>query len=248
MKTHCLFEKHCLITGATGGIGLAIAECLWELGGTIHLTGRNVERLKYLESLWNERVHVYCHDLSVKESAQLLLKEVFSKTSSIDVLVNNSGVTKDNLALRMTDHDWDSVVYLNLSVPFFLSQGVLSGMLKKKWGRIINITSVIGHKGNAGQCNYSATKAGLCAMTKSLALEVASRGITVNSVAPGFIETAMTHSLSQDAKSKILEHTPCKLMGSPEDVAYAVEFLVTPKARFITGQTIHVNGGIYMGG
>ncbi|ETZ04529.1 MULTISPECIES: 3-oxoacyl-ACP reductase FabG [Holospora] len=248
MKENFLSGKNCLITGATGGIGMAIAHRLWNLGGTIHLTGRNLEKLELLKSLWSSRVHIYRHDLGTQKSWKILLEEVSSHASNVDVLVNNSGITKDGLALRMKDQDWEDVIHLNLSVPFFLSQGVISGMLKNKWGRIINITSVIGHKGNPGQCNYAASKAGLCGMTKSLALEVASKGITVNAVAPGFIETAMTQGLLQEARNSILEHTPCKFMGTPEDVAYAVQFLVSPEAKFITGQTLHVNGGMYMGG
>ncbi|PPE03751.1 3-oxoacyl-ACP reductase FabG [Holospora curviuscula] len=243
-----LAQKHCLITGATGGIGTAIAHRLWNLGATLHLTGRNAGRLEALTALLHDRVHSYCYDLSLEGAPRALLKDVLTRAQEIDILVNNGGIAKDNLALRMTDQDWDSVVHLNLAVPFILSQGVLSGMLKKRWGRIINITSVVGHKGNAGQCNYSAAKAGLWGMTKALSLEVATKGVTVNAVAPGFIETAMTAGISDKIRASILEHTPCKFMGSPEDVAYVVQFLANPEARFITGQTVHVNGGMYMGG
>ena len=248
MDTKFLAEKHCLITGATGDIGAAIANRLWQQGAILHLTGRNVQRLEALKLLLNERAYIYCYDLSVEESPQALLQDVLANSQSIDILINNSGITKDNLALRMPYQDWDSVLRLNLSVPFLLSQGVLSGMVKKRWGRIINITSVVGHKGNVGQCNYTASKAGLYGMTKTLALEVAARGVTVNAVAPGFIQTTMTAGLSEQVRTSILEHTPCKFMGSTEDVAYAVQFLVHPDARFITGQTLHINGGMYMGG
>lgn len=245
MQTLFLAEKHILLTGATGDIGIAIAKRLWDLGGVLHLTGRNTERLEFFAEQWGERVHIYTYDL--ERGVADLLKEVTAR-ASVDILINNSGVTKDGLVLRMPHEDWDSVLKLNLTVPFLLSQGVVSGMMKKRWGRIINITSVVGHKGNAGQANYVASKAGLCGFTKTLALEIASRGITVNAIAPGFIETAMTRGLSEEVRRAILDNTPCKNIGTPEDVAYAVQFLASPESKFITGQTLHVNGGMYMGG
>lgn len=241
-----LSGKHALITGATGDIGRAIAQALWDLGVTVHLTGRNVERLADMAALFQgERVHVYACDLSEQEAPHTLIKSVLAN-NPVDILVNNSGITKDNLALRIAQADWNAVVHMNLTVPFLLSQVILPGMMKKRWGRIINITSVVGHKGNAGQANYVASKAGLCGLTKTLALEVASRGVTVNAVAPGFIETAMTKNLSETVRSAIVDTTPCKCIGVPEDVAYVVQFLARPESKFITGQTLHVNGGMYM--
>ena len=241
-----LAGKHVLITGATGDIGQAIAKALWDLGATVHLTGRNVDRLTAMVRLFQEdRVHMYPCDLGSAEGPKHLLQSVLAH-HSIDILINNSGITKDNVSLRISQEDWDSVLHMNLTVPFMLSQGVLSGMIKQRWGRIINITSVVGHKGNAGQANYVSSKAGLSGLTKTLALEVASRGVTVNSVAPGFIETAMTKDLSETVRSAIMDATPCKCMGVPEDVAYVVQFLARPESKFITGQTLHVNGGMYM--
>lgn len=241
-----LSGKHVLITGATGDIGQAIAKTLWELGADVHLTGRNVARLNSMVAFFQEeRVHIHPCDLSDSEGPSTLLKAVLAH-NPIDILVNNSGITKDQLSLRISSTDWNEVLHMNLTVPFFLSQGVLPGMMKQRWGRIINITSVVGHKGNAGQANYVASKSGLSGLTKTLALEVASRGITVNSVAPGFIETAMTKDLSDGVRSAIIDTTPCKCIGVPEDVAYVVQFLARPESKFITGQTLHVNGGMYM--
>jgi 3-oxoacyl-[acyl-carrier protein] reductase len=241
-----LSGKHALITGATGDIGRAIAHTLWDLGATLHLTGRNLERLTDMMTLWQEeRVHIYPCDLGEAEGSSTLLKAVLAQ-NQMNILVNNSGITKDNLSLRISPTDWNAVLHMNLTVPFLLSQGVLPGMMKQRWGRIINITSVVGHKGNAGQSNYVASKSGLSGLTRTLALEVASRGVTVNSVAPGFIETAMTKDLSEAVRSAIVESTPCKCIGLPEDVAYVVQFLARPESKFITGQTLHVNGGMYL--
>ncbi len=241
-----LKEKNALITGASGGIGAAVARNLHKSGCTVTISGTNEEKLGKLADELGERVHVMPCNLSDRESVKNLGKSAGEAMGSIDILVANAGITKDGLAMRMSDEDWDDVININLTASFILIRTCLRGMMKRKSGRIINISSVVGVSGNPGQMNYVASKAGLIGMSKSLAQEVASRGITVNCVAPGFIETAMTDKLNDDQKQAILQNIPMGAMGSPEDIAGAVAFLASDAASYITGQTLHVNGGMLM--
>jgi 3-oxoacyl-[acyl-carrier protein] reductase len=238
-----------LVTGASRGIGRACALRLSQAGYRVALAARNRDRLEEVASEIagaGREAYVVELDLGSAES----IKEAFARTANefgrVDVLINNAGLTKDALALRMRKDDWDLVIQTNLSGTFFAIQQVLSGMMRERWGRIVNIVSVVGEAGNAGQANYSAAKAGLIGLTKTLALEMASRNITVNAVAPGFIETDMTNVLSGEVKEMILGKIPLKRMGSPEDVAAAVGFLASEEAAYITGHVLDVNGGMYM--
>jgi 3-oxoacyl-[acyl-carrier protein] reductase len=237
------------VTGASRGIGRACALRLSQAGYRVALAARNRDRLEEVASEIagaGREAYVVELDLGSAES----IKEAFARTATefgrVDVLINNAGLTKDALALRMRKDDWDLVIQTNLSGTFFAIQQVLSGMMRERWGRIVNIVSVVGEAGNAGQANYSAAKAGLIGLTKTLALEMASRNITVNAVAPGFIETDMTNVLSSEVKEMILGKIPLKRMGSPEDVAAAVGFLASEEAAYITGHVLDVNGGMYM--
>ena len=237
------------VSGASRGIGKACALALSAAGNRVVLAARNTEKLEEvaaeIRSKGNE-AYVTQLDLGSIDS----IKEAFAKAAKefgkIDILVNNAGITKDGLALRMKKDDWDVVIDTNLSGSFFAIQQVLQGMMRERWGRIVNITSVVGEAGNAGQSNYSASKAGLIGVTKSLAQEMASRGITVNAVAPGFIETDMTGVLSPEVKEKVLAGIPLRRMGTPEDIAAAVAFLASDAAGYITGHVLDVNGGMYM--
>ncbi len=237
------------ISGASRGIGKACALALSAAGNRVVLAARNTDKLEEvaaeIRTAGNQAFAVQL-DLASADS----IKDAFSKASKefgrIDILVNNAGITKDGLALRMKKDDWDVVLNTNLSGSFFAIQQVLQGMMKERWGRIVNVTSVVGQTGNAGQSNYSASKAGLIGITKSLAQEMASRGITVNAVAPGFIETDMTGVLSPEVKEKVLASIPLKRMGTPEDIAAAVVFLASDAAGYITGHVLAVNGGMYM--
>ncbi len=236
-----------LITGASRGIGSAIARSLHGAGAEIIISGSQKETLEeFAATLGNQRVHILPADLSQRDSVDDLLKGLGSHSLNVDVLVNNAGITRDNLAVRIKDSDWDDVLEVNLTSAYRITRGLLRGMMKKRWGRIINITSIVGTTGNPGQINYCAAKAGMTGMTKSLAQEVASRGITVNCVAPGFIDTAMTSNLTEDQKSRINTNIPMGRMGSSDDVATAVKFLVSDDSAYITGQTLHVNGGLVM--
>jgi 3-oxoacyl-[acyl-carrier protein] reductase len=237
------------VSGASRGIGKACALALSAAGNRVVLAARNTDKLEEVAAEIRSKggdAHVTPLDLSSIDS----IKEAFARASKdfgrIDILVNNAGVTKDGLAIRMKKEDWDVVINTNLSGSFFAIQQVLQGMMKERWGRIINITSVVGEAGNAGQVNYSASKAGLIGATKSLAQEIASRGVTVNAVAPGFIETDMTSVLSPELKEKLLAGIPLKRMGAPEDIAAAVVFLASDAAGYITGHVLDVNGGMYM--
>jgi 3-oxoacyl-[acyl-carrier protein] reductase len=237
------------VSGASRGIGKACALALSAVGNRVVLAARNTDKLEEVAAEIRSKggdAHVTQIDLSSIDS----IKEAFAKASKdfgrIEILVNNAGVTKDGLAIRMKKEDWDVVINTNLSGSFFAIQQVLHGMMKERWGRIINITSVVGEAGNAGQVNYSASKAGLIGATKSLAQEIASRGVTVNAVAPGFIETDMTSVLSPEVKEKVLAGIPLKRMGAPEDIAAAVAFLASDAAGYITGHVLDVNGGMYM--
>ncbi|GGF52388.1 beta-ketoacyl-ACP reductase [Paracoccus acridae] len=241
-----LTGKTALVTGASGGIGGAIAQALHGAGATVALSGTREEPLNDLASALGDRAHVVPANLSNAEAAAGLIKDAAAAMGSVDILVNNAGITRDNLFMRMSDEEWQQVMDVNLTGVFRLSRAALRGMMKARWGRIVNITSVVGATGNPGQGNYAAAKAGLVGMSKSLAYEVASRGITVNCVAPGFIATPMTDSLTDDQKGKILSQIPTGRMGSPEEIAAAVLYLASPEAAYVTGATLHVNGGMAM--
>ena len=241
-----LKEKVALVTGATGGLGAAIARKLHKQGATVVLTGRRAEQLEALKNELGDNVHAIPSDLSQESAAQDLIKTVSDTIGPIDVLVNNAGLTKDNLLLRLKDEDFDLVMDVNLKAPFQLSRAVIKGMMKKRWGRIINISSIVGVTGNPGQANYCASKAGIIGLSKSLAQELASRNITVNVVAPGFIESDMTAVLNDAQKENLLSQIPLKRMGSAEDIANSVLFLASEESSYITGQTLHVNGGMAM--
>ena len=235
-----------LVTGATGGIGAAIARTLHGAGASVVLSGTRQAALDDLVKELGERAVALACNLSSPADVNNLIKGAEDASGSIDILVNNAGMTKDGLAMRMNDDDWESVLAVDLSAAFRLSRAALRSMLKGRWGRIINITSVVGHTGNPGQANYAAAKAGLAGMTRSLAAETAARGVTVNCVAPGFIETAMTDALNEKQKTAILERIPAGRMGGPDDVAAAVLYLASDAGGYITGQSIHVNGGMAM--
>ncbi|MFV0292685.1 MAG: 3-oxoacyl-[acyl-carrier-protein] reductase [Paracoccus sp. (in: a-proteobacteria)] len=242
-----LTGKHVLVTGASGGIGGAVAEVLYAAGATIALSGTREAPLTELAGRLGERAHVVTANLGNAEAVEALPKAAAEAMGGgVDILVNNAGITRDNLFMRMSDEEWAQVIDVNLTSTFRLARGVLRGMMKARWGRIVNITSVVGATGNPGQGNYAAAKAGLVGMSKSLAYEVASRGITVNCVAPGFIATAMTDKLNEEQKSKILTQIPVGAMGSPADIASAVLYLASAEAGYVTGATLHVNGGMAM--
>ena len=238
--------KRALITGASGGIGSEIAESLHLKGATVTLSGTREQALDALASKLGERVHVVVGDLSSVKDAQYLLDATNNSMGEINILVNNAGITKDKLAMRMTDEDWQLVLEVNLGAVFRLSRGCLRSMIKRRWGRIVNITSIVGASGNSGQANYAAAKAGTTGMTKAIAAEVASRGITVNCVAPGYIVTPMTDSLDNSQKESLLTMIPIGRLGKPKDVAACVSFLASDEAAYVTGQTLHVNGGMLM--
>ncbi len=241
-----LTGKTALVTGASGGIGAEIARALHKAGAKVALSGTRVEPLEALAAELGEEAFVCPANLSDAASVEALPKAAVAAMGGLDILVNNAGITRDNLFMRMSDEEWQSVIDVNLSSAFRLMRGSLRGMMKARWGRIINITSVVGATGNPGQGNYAAAKAGLVGMSKSLAYEVASRGITVNCVAPGFIATAMTDKLNDEQKSKILTQIPAGRMGAPEEIAAAVLYLASPEAGYVTGATLHVNGGMAM--
>lgn len=241
-----LTGKTALVTGASGGIGGAIAKALHGAGATVALSGTRVEPLEALATELGDRVHVLPCNLGDAEAVNALPKQAIDAMGSVDILVNNAGITRDNLFMRMSEEEWASVLEVNLTATFRLCKGVLRPMMKARWGRIINISSVVGATGNPGQGNYAAAKAGMVGMSKSLAYEVASRGITVNAVAPGFIATAMTDKLNDDQKAAILTQIPSGRMGSPEEIAAAVLYLASAEAGYVTGTTLHVNGGMAM--
>jgi len=238
--------KSALVTGASGGIGRAIAVALHGAGATVGLSGTRLAPLEELAADLGERAFVLPCNLSDSDDVQALPKEAVASMGSVDVLVNNAGITRDNLFMRMSDDEWASVLEVNLTATMRLCRGVLRGMMKARWGRIVNISSVVGATGNPGQGNYAAAKAGMVGMSKSLAYEVASRGITVNCVAPGFITTAMTDKLSDDQKTAILGQVPAGRMGTPEEIAAATLFLASSEAAYVTGTVLHVNGGMAM--
>ncbi len=258
-----LTGKTALITGASGGIGGAIARALHAAGATVALTGRKADALEALAGelaaeqataqateqgteKGNERTVVLPADLGDPDAATALVKQAEEAMGRVDILVNNAGLTRDMLMLRLKDEDWQTVLDVNLTSAFRLSKAVLRGMMKSRSGRIINITSVVGVTGNAGQANYAASKAGMIGLSKSLAAEVASRGITVNCIAPGFIQSAMTDALTDDQKARIDANIPAKRLGTGQDIAAAAVYLASDEAAYVTGQTLHVNGGLAM--
>ncbi|SEW04069.1 3-oxoacyl-[acyl-carrier-protein] reductase [Cognatiyoonia koreensis] len=241
-----LTGKNALITGASGGIGGDIAKALHGAGATVGLSGTRVDPLEALAAELGDRVHVLPCNLSDAEAVNALPKQAAEAMGSVDILVNNAGITRDNIFMRMSDEEWSSVLDVNLTSTMRLCKGVIRGMMKARWGRIVNISSVVGATGNPGQANYAASKAGMVGMSKSIAYEVASRGITVNCVAPGFITTAMTDKLTDDQKTGILGQVPAGRMGDPTEIAAAVLYLASPEAAYVTGSTLHVNGGMAM--
>ena len=243
-----LTGKTALVTGATGGIGEAIARALHGQGATVGISGRNVDKLNALAADLKERVFVLSADLGAEGAVDALVVSADTAMGQIDILVNNAGLTRDNLSMRMKDEEWDAVIATNLTAVGRLSRAVLRGMMKAKYGRIINITSVVGSAGNAGQMNYAAAKAGVAGMSRALAREIGSRNITVNCVAPGFIDTDMTKALTEQQVAALLQQIPAGRFGMPEDIAASVSFLASPQAGYITGTTLHVNGGMYMSG
>ena len=238
--------KGALVTGASGDIGAAIARELHGAGAKVALSGTRVERLEALAAELGDGAYVTPADLGDGDAVAALPAESEALMGSLDILVNNAGLTRDNLAIRMKDEDWEQVLAVNLSAAFKLCRGSLRGMMKRRWGRIINITSIVGVTGNPGQVNYAASKAGLIGMSKALALEVASRGVTINCIAPGFIKSAMTDALTEAQQSAILANIPAGRMGRAEDIAAIAGFLATEESQYITGQTLHVNGGMAM--
>ena len=241
-----LTGKVALVTGASGGIGGAIAKALHAQGATLALTGTREEALAAVVAELGSRAEAFPCDLSDAEASQALPGRVEAGLGSLDILVNNAGITRDNLLLRMKEEEWRQVLSVNLDASFRLSKAVLRGMMKRRWGRIVSITSVVGTTRNPGQANYAAAKAGLVGFTKSLAQEVASRGITVNCVAPGFIQTAMTDKLDEGQKGRLNEVIPAGRIGQPDDIGPAVVYLASEEAAYVTGQSLHVNGGMTM--
>ena len=246
LKLFSLKDKKALITGASGGIGKELARVLVENDAEVCISGRNVEELNELKGSLGDKCHIVPCDLSNKNE----ISELFSKSEEvlgqIDILVNNAGITKDNIFLRMSDQEWEDVLNINLNSTFNILKLITKGMVKRKYGRIINISSVVGATGGAGQVNYAASKAGLIGLTKSLSQELATRNITVNCIAPGFIETPMTEKLDDNRKDIIISSIPANRIGTPKDLSSAVIFLASQESSYITGQTIHINGGLYM--
>ena len=238
--------KTALVTGATGGIGGAIARQLHDRGAIIVASGTRTEKLDELAGNLGDRCHVVAANLSNSAAPDALIAGAVEVAGSVDILINNAGLTRDNLAMRMKDDEWQQVIDVNLTSAFRLTRAVLRGMMKARWGRVVTVTSVVGATGNPGQANYAASKAGLTGMSKALAQEVASRGITVNCIAPGFIETPMTDALSDDQKATLLERIPSGRLGVVNDVAACAVFLASAEASYVTGQTLHVNGGMAM--
>ncbi|MFC4270798.1 3-oxoacyl-[acyl-carrier-protein] reductase [Sneathiella chungangensis] len=241
-----LTGKCALVTGASGGLGAAIARDLHKRGATVALSGTREDALNVVAGELKDRAHVTPCNLADGAAVDNLIKQAEEAMGQVDILVNNAGLTRDGLAMRMKDEDWDLVMDVNLKAAFKLSRNALRGMMKRRFGRIIGITSIVGVTGNPGQMNYAASKAGMIGMSKSLAQEVATRGITVNCIAPGFIGTAMTDALPDAQKDALLAAVPMGTLGRPEDISAAVIYLSSAEAGYITGQTLHVNGGMAM--
>ncbi|PWI35000.1 3-oxoacyl-ACP reductase FabG [Vibrio albus] len=238
--------KIALVTGASRGIGRAIAELLVERGATVIGTATSENGAAAISEYLGENGKGMALNVTQPESIETVIKSINDEFGGLDILVNNAGITRDNLLMRMKDDEWTDIIDTNLSSIFRLSKAVLRGMMKKRNGRIINVGSVVGTMGNAGQTNYAAAKAGVIGFTKSMAREVASRGVTVNTVAPGFIETDMTKALNDEQRAATLAQVPAGRLGDPREIASAVAFLASPEAAYITGETLHVNGGMYM--
>jgi len=241
-----LTGKSALVTGASGGIGASIARALHAQGAAVALSGTRVAPLEALAAELGERAFVVPGNLSEAAATEQLFKDAEAALGKVDILVNNAGLTRDQIAMRLKDEDWQSVIDVNLTAAFRLSRAAMRGMMKRRWGRIINITSIVGVTGNAGQANYAASKAGLIGMSKSLAAELGSRSITVNCVAPGFIATAMTDALNEEQKQKLLPSIPAGRMGQSDEIAAGVVYLASEEAAYVTGQTLHINGGMAM--
>lgn len=241
-----LTGKKALVTGATGGIGRAIAEALSAQGAELVLSGTRQPQLEELASLLGRKASIITANLSNMEEAEQLVERAETQAGPLDILICNAGVTRDTLALRMKYNDFHEIVAINLEATFLLNREAMKRMLKRKWGRIINISSVVAVTGNPGQANYVAAKAGMIGMTKSLAAEVATRGVTINCIAPGFIKSPMTEGLTDVQKEKILQQVPMAELGEPKDIAHGVVYLASQEASYITGQTLHINGGMVM--
>ncbi len=241
-----LSGKVALVTGATGAIGGATARTLHKMGATLALSGTKVSNLESLANELKDRVQLFACNLNSAEAIQDLVNNTERFFDKIDILVNNAGITRDNLMMRMSDENWEDVMTINLEAPFRLMRGVSKSMIRNRWGRIINISSVVGAVGNAGQTNYSASKSGLFGLSKSAALELASRNITVNCVAPGFIESPMSDQIPEAMKQSLQKRIPVGRIGSPQEIASAVGFLASEEASYITGHVLHVNGGLAM--
>ena len=235
-----------MLTGGTGGLGKAIAKRLVDSGAIVTISGTKKTVLDEISSELSQNAFFLVNDLSESGAVETLLSFAYDKMGEVDILINNAGITRDGLMVRMGDDDWLDVIAINLTAGFKLARGCLKSMMKNRWGRIINISSVVGFTGNPGQANYAASKAGIIGMTKSLAAEVASRNITVNCIAPGYIKTAMTESLTEKQTSELLKLVPSGRMGVPEDIAASVLYLSSEEASYLTGQTIHINGGLAM--
>ncbi len=241
-----LTGKTALVTGATGGLGASIARALHKAGATVGISGRNVEKLNALAAELGTRVHVLPADLGDAAATDALVEQASTAMGGISILVNNAGLTRDNLALRLKDEDWKEVIDVNLTAPFRLARACLKTMMKARHGRIVNISSIVGVTGNPGQANYAASKAGMIGWSKALAAEVASRNITVNCIAPGFIATAMTDALNDEQKAKLNSGIPMGRMGTADEIAAACLYLASEEAGYVTGTTLHVNGGMAM--
>jgi 3-oxoacyl-[acyl-carrier protein] reductase len=241
-----LTGKTALVTGATGGIGAAIARALHRQGATVAVSGTRAEVLQQFAGELGERVHVLPCNLADTAAVEALVPAAEAALGQLDILVNNAGITRDNLFMRMKDEEWDQVIAVNLTAGFRLCRAAVKGMMKRRYGRIIGITSVVGVTGNPGQGNYAAAKAGMIGMSKALAAEVASRGITVNCIAPGFIETAMTDALNDKQREAVLARVPAGRLGTPDDIAAGAVYLASAAGGYITGQTLHINGGMAM--
>ena len=238
-------NKKILVTGATGGIGDSLVKKFLSLDASVFGTGTNNEKLEVLKKNY-PKIEIAKFDISEHEKIDEFIENVFSKLGGLDILINNAGITKDNLSLRMKNVEWQKIIDINLSSTFYLCKSAIKKMLKNKYGRIVNITSIVGHTGNIGQANYSASKAGVVAMSKSLAIEYAKKNISVNCVSPGFIQTKMTENISEEMKNTLLSRIPMNKLGTVDDVSNTVAFLCSESSSYITGETIHVNGGMYM--
>ena len=238
-------NKKIIITGATGGIGNSLVEKFYNLDGNVLATGTNEEKLDSLKKKY-PNIKILKFDISDHSKIEGFIDTSNTELSGLDILVNNAGITQDNLSLRMKDDEWNKVVHINLSSTFLLCKFAIKKMLKNKYGKIVNITSIVGHTGNIGQANYAASKSGIIGMTKSLAIEYAKKNLNLNCISPGFIETSMTDKISENVKTMLISRIPMSKLGSGEDVANSTAFLCSDLASYITGETIHVNGGMYM--